>query len=47
MTLEVRNNGEIVQCRGFANWLPFANEVSVVKRWAREYGLTWPALERE
>ena len=46
VTLELHNNGEIVQCRGFANRLPYANEVSVVKRWAREYGLTWCAMER-
>jgi hypothetical protein len=46
VTIELRNNGEIVQCRGFANRLPYGNEVSVVKRWASEYGLAWHAVER-
>lgn len=39
VTIEVRRDGAIVQCRGFANRLPYANEVSVLKRWADEYGL--------
>jgi hypothetical protein len=46
VTMEVRQDGAIVQCRGFANRLPYGNEVVVVKRWAREFGLTWQALER-
>jgi len=46
VTMEVGKDGAIVQCRGFANRLPYANEVSVVKRWARDYGLHWDALER-
>ena len=46
VTMEVRKDGAIVQCRGFANRLPYANEVSVVKRWANDYGLRWDALER-
>jgi hypothetical protein len=46
VTMEVRHDGAIVQCRGFANRLPYGNEVVVVKRWAREFGLTWQALER-
>ena len=46
VTMEVRADGAIVQCRGFANRLPHGNEVVVVKRWAREFGLTWQALER-
>ena len=44
VTLEVRNDGTIVQCRGFANRLPYANEVSVVKRWANDHGLRWQAI---
>jgi hypothetical protein len=35
-----------VQCRGFANRLPYGNEVAVVRRWANEYGLRWAAIER-
>lgn len=46
VTIELRNDGAIVQCRGFANRLPYANEMMVVKRWAAEYGLTWKAIER-
>ena len=46
VTIELRNDGSIVQCRGFANRLPYANEVTVVKRWAAEHGLEWKALER-
>jgi hypothetical protein len=46
VTLELRNDGAIVQCRGFGNRLPYTNEVSVVKRWAIDYGLTWQAIER-
>jgi PcfJ-like protein len=45
VTMEVREDGAIVQCRGFANRLPYGNEVVIAKRWAREYGLTWQALE--
>lgn len=41
VTMEVRKDGAIVQCRGFANRLPYDNEVAMVKRWAREYGLRW------
>jgi PcfJ-like protein len=46
VTIEVRKDGAIVQCRGFANRLPYGNEVAVVKRWANEYGLCWAAIER-
>jgi PcfJ-like protein len=46
VTIELRRDGAIVQCRGFANRLPFANEAAMVKRWAREHGLSWQALER-
>jgi hypothetical protein len=45
ITLELTEWGEIVQCRGFANRRPQPNEVSIVKRWADEYGLTWGALD--
>jgi hypothetical protein len=41
VTLEVRADGTIVQCRGFANRLPYGNEVAMVKRWAEDYDLTW------
>jgi hypothetical protein len=46
VTMEVRKDGAIVQCRGFANRLPYANEVTMVKRWANQHGLTWQSLER-
>ncbi len=46
VTLEVRNDGAIMQCRGFANRLPYANEVTMVRRWAGEHGLKWTAAER-
>ena len=46
VTIEVRKDGAIVQCRGFANRLPYGNEVAVVKRWANEHGLRWAAIER-
>jgi hypothetical protein len=39
VTLEVRKSGVIVQCRGFANRLPYDNEVAMVKRWALAHGL--------
>jgi hypothetical protein len=45
VTIEVQDNA-IVQCRGFANRLPYANEVSMVKLWAAGNGLTWRAIER-
>jgi PcfJ-like protein len=44
VTMEVHKDGAIVQCRGFANRLPYANEVAMVKRWADEYGLRWMAF---
>jgi len=44
--MEVTQDGRIVQCRGFANRLPYPNEVTTVKRWAGEHGLTWAARER-
>ena len=46
VTIELRNDGTIAQCRGFANRLPYADEVAIVKRWAAEHGLTWEAIER-
>ena len=46
VTIELLKDGAIVQCRGFANRLPHANEVAMVKRWAREHALSWQALER-
>ena len=41
VTLEVRADGTIAQCRGFANRLPYANEVAIVRHWAGEHDLTW------
>ena len=41
VTLEVRADGTIAQCRGFANRLPHSNEVAMVKQWADDYALTW------
>lgn len=46
VTMEVTKDGRIVQCRGFANRLPYGNEVTMAKRWANEHGLTWASLER-
>ncbi len=45
VTIELRHNGTIVQCRGFANRLPYPNEAAMAKRWAKDYGLTWRAYE--
>ena len=39
VTIELRKDGAIVQCRGFANRLPHANEAAMVKHWAREHGI--------
>jgi PcfJ-like protein len=44
VTIELRKDGAIVQCRGVANRLPYPNEVAMVKRWVREHGLSWQAL---
>ena len=41
VTMEVRRDGRIVQCRGFANRGPYANEAAMAQRWARAHGLTW------
>jgi len=41
VTIEVRRSGVIVQCRGYANRMPYGNELAMVKRWANEHGLTW------
>ena len=46
VTMEVTKDGRIVQCRGFANRLPYGNEVMTAKRWAREHAMTWASLER-
>ena len=46
VTMEVTKDGRIVQCRGFANRLPYANEATMVKRWALEHALTWASPER-
>jgi len=44
VTIELRKSGVIMQCRGFANRPPYANELAMVKRWAQEHGLNWSAL---
>jgi PcfJ-like protein len=44
VTIELRKSGMIVQCRGVANRLPYANEAAMVQRWAREHGLNAPCL---
>jgi hypothetical protein len=41
VTMEITLDGRIVQCRGFANRAPEANEAMTAKHWAREHGLTW------
>jgi len=46
VTMEVTKDGRIVQCRGFANRLPYANEVTMAKRWAQEHALTWASPEK-
>jgi PcfJ-like protein len=46
VTMEVTKDGRIIQCRGFANRLPYGNEVMTAKRWAGEHALTWASLER-
>jgi hypothetical protein len=40
LTIEVSQNGTIVQCRGFGNRQPNADEVAVLKRWAAQHDLT-------
>lgn len=40
LTIEVSDNGEIVQCRGFANRRPLADEIAMIRHWANEHGLT-------
>jgi hypothetical protein len=39
LTIELTSAGEIVQCRGFANRAPYANELAIVALWAREHGV--------
>ena len=46
VTMEVTRDGRIVQCRGFANRLPYGNEATMAKRWARDTNLTWASPER-
>lgn len=45
VTMEVTSDGRIVQCRGFANRPPHANEAMTARRWAREHALTWALPE--
>jgi PcfJ-like protein len=44
VTIELRRSGVIMQCRGFANRQPHANELTMVKRWAQEHGLNCAGL---
>jgi len=39
ITIEVRRDGSIVQCRGFGNRAAYGNEMAMVRRWADEFGL--------
>jgi hypothetical protein len=39
VTIEVYKSG-VMQCRGFANRPAYANELAMVRRWAREHGLS-------
>jgi PcfJ-like protein len=39
LTVEVDENGQIMQCRGFANREALDNENAILSRWARDYGL--------
>jgi PcfJ-like protein len=41
VTIELRGDGTIVQCRGFANRAPNAEEAEMVRRWAAAQGLRW------
>ena len=40
-TVELRRDGKIMQCRGFANRCLNAVEVEMVRRWATAFGLRW------
>jgi hypothetical protein len=41
LTIEVDQDGAIVQCRGLANRAPYSNETAMVRRWAGDNGLSW------
>ncbi len=41
LTIEVTRDGQIAQCRGFANRLPRVEERAIVQRWADDNGLAW------
>jgi PcfJ-like protein len=45
VTIEVRKSGVIMQVRGFANRSAYANELAMVRRWAREHGLSGLGVE--
>jgi hypothetical protein len=45
VTIELRKDGTITQCRGYGNRPPTAEEAAMVKGWARKHGLTWDAYE--
>lgn len=42
VTIELRG-GAIVQCRGFANRLPYPEEAATIKHWASEHEFSWRA----
>jgi hypothetical protein len=44
--MEITRDGRIMQCRGFANRPPHANEAMTARRRAREHALTWGLAER-
>ena len=45
LTIELRNDGTIGQCRGRFNRAPTAEEAAIVRRWADEFGLAVDAYE--
>jgi hypothetical protein len=43
LTIEVDDEGTIVQCRGFANRAPLDSELAILSRWALDCGLSMQA----
>jgi PcfJ-like protein len=44
VTIELHRSGIVAQCRGFANRLPYSNELAMIRRWANDHGLSSFAL---
>jgi hypothetical protein len=44
VTIELHRSGIVAQCRGFANRLPYGNELAMVRRWANDHRLSSFAL---